>query len=284
MEAEEQPPPAAGWYPDPFGRLPLRWWDGVRWTAYAGDPQNVQWDEEPVETAVTVEPGLPGIRIAFASYAVAVGLSLLVGLILVWRDRPGGRPTLLAATAVALWSALVAGCVVVSRRRGTGSMVRDFAFRFRWIDLGFGLAGSLVGRLMAGLFVALIPFPSRSLREADRAVFGESTHGAFAWTVVVIVTCVGAPLIEELFFRGLVQTRLVGRYGPIMGISVASVLFGAAHLIAWNGVMTFAYAWAVVGGGVVLGTLRYLTGRLGPAIVAHALFNAQAVIAVALLT
>jgi membrane protease YdiL (CAAX protease family) len=44
------------------------------------------------------------------------------------------------------------------------------------------------------------------------------------------------------------------------------------------------YAWAVVGGGVVLGTLRYLTGRLGPGIIAHAFFNAQAVLAVAFLS
>lgn len=26
---EEQPP---GWYPDPSGEAPLRWWDGHRWT------------------------------------------------------------------------------------------------------------------------------------------------------------------------------------------------------------------------------------------------------------
>jgi membrane protease YdiL (CAAX protease family) len=91
-------------------------------------------------------------------------------------------------------------------------------------------------------------------------------------------------LVEELFFRGLVQTRLVERFGPFAGIAVASLLFGAAHLTAWNGWRTFVYAWAVAAGGVVLGLLRYLTGRLGPGIVAHAFFNAQAMLAVALLT
>jgi hypothetical protein len=284
VAADEPRPPAPGWYADPFGRLPFRWWDGNGWTAYAGDSRDVQWDPTPLETDRETEPGLPGIRIAFVSYAVAVGLSLGIGLALIAADRPGGKPALLAATSLGLWSALVGGCVLVSRRRGTGSVVRDYAFRFRWIDLGFGFAGSLVGRLMAGLFVAPIPFPSRSLREADKAVFGESPNGALTWTVFVVVACVGAPLIEELFFRGLVQTRLVGRYGPVIGISIASVLFGAAHLIAWNGAMTFAYAWAIVGGGLVLGTLRYLTGRLGPSIVAHAFFNIQAVLAIAILS
>ena len=284
MEAEEQIPRSPGWYPDPFGRLPFRWWDGERWTAYAGRDQDVQWDAAPLEEDAVVDRGLPGIRLAFAAYAAAVGMSLVVGLVLVHAGRPGGRLTLLILTEVALWTALIGGCVIVSRRRGTGSLIRDFAFRFRWIDLGFGLAGSLVGRLMAGLFVAPIPFvPSRNLRTADRTIIGGPTHGPAAWTTLVVITCIGAPLVEELFFRGLVQTRLVGRYGPFAGIFVASVLFGAAHMIAWNGAITFVYAWAIVGGGVVLGTLRYLTGRLGPSIVAHAFFNAQAMIAVALL-
>jgi uncharacterized protein len=32
--SEPQPPagPAAGWYPDPYGQAPQRWWDGGQWT------------------------------------------------------------------------------------------------------------------------------------------------------------------------------------------------------------------------------------------------------------
>jgi len=41
---------------------------------------------------------------------------------------------------------------------------------------------------------------------------------------------------------------------------------------------------SVAGGGLVLGTLRHLSGRLGPGTVAHAFFNAEALLAVALLT
>ena len=101
--------------------------------------------------------------------------------------------------------------------------------------------------------------------------------------MLAVVVCIGAPLIEELFFRGLVQTRLVDRYGAAVGIGVTSVLFGAAHLIGWVGPITFVFATAITGAGIVLGLLRHLTGRLGPAILAHVCFNTQALVVVWLL-
>jgi membrane protease YdiL (CAAX protease family) len=99
--------------------------------------------------------------------------------------------------------------------------------------------------------------------------------------VLVVVVCVGAPLVEELFFRGLLQTRLVGRYGPVIGIGITSMLFGAAHLIGWQGPITLVYALGVAGGGVALGTVRLITGRLGTSILTHCFFNAQALLAIA---
>ena len=81
-----------------------------------------------------------------------------------------------------------------------------------------------------------------------------------------------------------ITAKVVGRLGVVPGIVATSGLFGAAHLIAWQGPITLAYALSVAGGGLVLGALRHLSGRLGPSTVAHALFNAEALLAVALLT
>jgi membrane protease YdiL (CAAX protease family) len=244
----------------------------------------VQWDPSPIETTTAPAPGLPGVMTAFVGYGVAVGLAIAVVGVLVALDRPGGRTAALVLSEIGLWGGLVGACVVVSRRRGTGSVIRDFDYRFRWIDLGFGLAGAVAGRLVSAAFVAPLPVASRRLRDVDKSVLGDATHGAWAWVALIVITCVGAPLVEELFFRGLLQTRLVGRFGVVPGIAGASLLFGAAHLINWQGPSTFAYAWAVAGGGLVLGTMRHLTGRLGPGVIAHAIFNALAVLAVALLS
>lgn len=280
--ADEQP---AGWYPDPFDRLPFRWWDGVAWTAYAAAAdRQVQWDPAPIETSEAPPAGLPGLVTAAVGYGVAIALAFLISGALVLADRPGGRTAELALSELGLWGGLVGACVLVSRRHGTGSVFRDFDFRFRWVDLGFGFAGAIAGRILSAAMVAPLPVTSRRLKDIDRSVFHNATHGAMAWTVLIVVTCVGAPLVEELFFRGLLQTRLVGRYGVVPGIIGASLLFGAAHMIAWQGIDTFAYAWAIAGGGLVLGTIRSLTGRLGPGIVAHAVFNGFAVLAIALLS
>jgi membrane protease YdiL (CAAX protease family) len=278
---EPAPSRVAGWYSDPFGRHPVRYWDGGSWTAYAGDGEAVQWDPKPIEEPEEPRPGMPGIVTAAVAFAVGVVASFLVGLVVSSDDQD--RAAEIAASSLALWVPLVVGCVLVSRRRGTGSFRRDYGLRFRWSDLGLGLAGAVAGRLVSASFVAPIPFPSRSLNEVDEAVFGESIEGAATWTALILVTCVGAPLIEELFFRGLVQARLVARYGTVVGIAAASLLFGAAHLMAWQGAWTFAYAWAVTGGGLVLGTIFHLTRRIGPAIAAHAFFNLQAMLVLAFL-
>jgi membrane protease YdiL (CAAX protease family) len=275
----------AGWYPDPLGRAPRRWWDGTAWSGYTGDGTAVAWDPSPLEPPAEVQPGLPGLGIGFLGAAIGFALAWAIATGLALADDPGSRITEVALSSVGLWSALVGTCVLVSRRRGTGSLVRDFGFRFRWIDIGLGFAGALVGRLVAALMLAPIPiFPPRSLREVDESVLQEGIHGATAWTLLLIVTCVGAPLVEELFFRGLLQPRLVTRFGPTVGIGAASLVFGAAHVIAWQGPITLAYGWSIAGGGLVLGLIRHHSGRLGPGIAAHAIFNAQAMLVIWLLS
>ena len=78
---------------------------------------------------------------------------------------------------------------------------------------------------------------------------------------------IGAPILEELLFRGFIQPPMVARFGLTGGIVLTSVVFGLAHVAApWAVVPT-----AVVGG--VAGWLRYRTGNLGTSIVFHAVYN-----------
>jgi membrane protease YdiL (CAAX protease family) len=143
-----------------------------------------------------------------------------------------------------------------------------------------GVVGSVAGRALTAVAASPIPLPSTRLRDIDEA--GEQLVGAGAWVAFFVVVCIGAPFFEELLFRGLLQPRLVGRYGAVAGIGVTSVLFGAAHLLGWTGPFTLASAWAVSAGGLALGVVRHYSDRLGPAILAHAFFNLQVFVLVVL--
>jgi membrane protease YdiL (CAAX protease family) len=280
---EPSPESPAGWYPDPYGHLPYRWWDGTKWSAYAAAAE-VQWDPIDVESTTPRAPGLPAMGVALASFAVGAGLSYGVLELLRHGGKPGGVVVELVLSELALWAALLSACRYVSRRRGRGSFVADFALRWRPLDIGLGLAGSVAARSTESIAVLPVVAFHPRFRAPDESVFHRFTTGPTGWIVLALVVCVGAPVVEELFFRGLIQTRLVGRMGPVLGIGVTSVLFGAAHLIGWSGPVTLVYGLAIAGGGVALGTIRHITGRLGTSMVAHGLFNAQALLALALLS
>lgn len=279
-----EPPSLPGWYPDPFGRFRTRWWDGQRWTAYAADGE-VRWDATSLREARRRPATPPGIGAAVVGFACGVGLSL-AGSAALASGGQDGRAAELLVGSLGLWLGLTSACVYVSRRRGTGSLRRDFSLSFRWRDLGFGLAGSVVARMLAIAAVAPIPLPlpTRRIGEPEREVFEGAVDTGLALAVLVLVTCIGAPLFEELFFRGLLQGRLETRLGVAPGIALTSLLFGAAHLIAWQGPVTLVYAWAVAASGAVLGLMRHVSGQLGAPMAAHAFFNAQVMVIVVLLT
>ena len=81
---------------------------------------------------------------------------------------------------------------------------------------------------------------------------------------------VGAPVIEELFFRGLLLRALKARIGSVGAVIASGVLFGLAHFEPLQLPVLALF-------GVVLGMVALRTGRLGPGICAHAAFNSLAV-------
>ncbi len=87
--------------------------------------------------------------------------------------------------------------------------------------------------------------------------------------MVFISAVVLAPIAEELFFRGIVQSMLRKYIGkPWPAVIITSVIFGLLHYDTPQNVP------ALILFGAVLGYLYERSGRLYPAIVTHALFNA----------
>jgi membrane protease YdiL (CAAX protease family) len=95
------------------------------------------------------------------------------------------------------------------------------------------------------------------------------------WVIAVTVlsTALLAPVLEEVFFRGLLQPALVRWTSrPWMSILLAGAAFGLFHLPLWHTVP------ALTAFGVVLGYLYAKTGSLTLVIFLHAAFNAKTLI------
>lgn len=90
--------------------------------------------------------------------------------------------------------------------------------------------------------------------------------------VIAAGAVLGAPIVEELFFRGLVLTVLVRKWGTVFGVIGSSIFFGALHAqgTITNSIFTVTMTASV---GAVLAVIKLRTGRIGASMVAHVVFN-----------
>ena len=210
-----------------------------------------------------------GLLVGFWAANLTVGLwSALAGS----TDRSLGA---MAAGWIGLWTGLVGVPLLTTRRKGTGSLAADFGLRARPSD-GAGLAVGVLCQLLA--LPALYFLIQRLTGDLDVSrparQLAEDFDGA-AFVVVGLMATFAAPVVEELFYRGLLLRAAARRFGPRWAVLGSSVVFGMSHfqLVQFPGLFVF---------GVALAVLALRTGRLGASIAAHVAFNAVAVIGLVL--
>jgi membrane protease YdiL (CAAX protease family) len=122
------------------------------------------------------------------------------------------------------------------------------------------------------------PFHFKSLNHPVNHLF-KAAHGP-GFVVIAIMTTFIAPVFEEWLFRGVIfraiaegATGVTKKTAVVLGVVISAVLFGAAH----GEPLEFA---GLVLLGVVLAILVQRTQRLVPSYLAHASFNATALVAV----
>jgi uncharacterized protein len=224
----------------------------------------------------------PVLGIAAAGFAVGVILSSVgasVASAAVGYRSGSGEPLPVAVTVgsvAGLWVGLLGALTVASRRTGATSVTRFAGLRVAslWDVLG----GVVAGVASQYLLIPLLYLPAEALdhslahqlaKPAQQDTAG--VHGVAASVVLFAVLAIGAPVVEELYFRGLVLRGMTARYRPAVAVVATALLFALAHFeaIQFAGLAAF---------GVVLGTLAHRLGRLGPSVAAHAAFNAAAVL------
>jgi hypothetical protein len=263
------PPPTtapAGWYPDPSG-AGLRYFDGIAW-----GPPGIVFEQRPPH------PDLP-LRAAIGALAILV-TSLLVGKVLLDILIEFDWPVILYVALLGTigYGPSIVWCWYVRRRWGGGTW-SGVGWKFRWIDLAWGLltwVAAVGTQLVVGLIVVLLDIPITSNVEdvtdldVDRA-----------YVVATVITAViAAPVIEEIVFRGVVMRGFLSRMPAVAAIALQGVLFGVAHVDPVRGTGNIGLAMVLSGVGVALGVAAYLLRRIGVTVVAHAILNGVVMIIV----
>lgn len=98
-------------------------------------------------------------------------------------------------------------------------------------------------------------------------------------TVLLVLVPLSLVIIgptEELLFRGAIQTRLVGAYGPGAGIALTSIIFAVVHLPMYATGSAAAIATSIVvvfALSLILGWLYERTENLVVPAVVHGVYN-----------
>ncbi len=256
------PPPVtapSGWYPDPVGSG-HQFFDGYGWVGK--HPGFIEPDEHP---------SLP-LRAAGGALIVLI-VSLVGGKALVdWLVRYDWPVIayVVILSVVGYGPSLLWGAFV--RRRWGARKLSSLGWTFRWIDLGWGPVTWLAAigtQILVAVVVLVFDIPQSS--NVDSAAELDADR---AYLIATLITAViAAPIIEELVFRGLVLRGFLSRMGPVLAIGLQGVLFGVAHIDPVRGAGNIGLALVLSGVGVAFGTSAYLTRRLGPTVIAHAIFN-----------
>ena len=157
---------------------------------------------------------------------------------------------------------------MASKRRKRGEMLAPYGFTFHPGHIWDGIrAYSATLPLLTIAMIVWTKLVHIDALDDKNAAFQllESANGGLTAGMIMLMTSVGAPIFEEMFFRGFLLTPVWLRVRPWVGMAAVSVFFAGLHPVTdWGAIfvlgMGFAY-W------------RHRTQSITPGIIAHALQN-----------
>ncbi len=172
------------------------------------------------------------------------------------------------ATSVVLCTGLALLVGLLSPQR-LSARLRLAAGRLSGVDVAVAAIGFLGYSMAADAVMRAIP----GYDQSSVAQLGSLLRGFEGATFLLVLGLVGlgAPLGEELFYRGAIQTRLAERFGRFVGLFAASAAFAIAHMDPFH--MVFA-----LGAGLYLGWVADLAQSTRTSTVVHAVNNVASVL------
>ena len=205
-------------------------------------------------------------------------LSTLIGGVIMavagWGDSEDIPMWGLGIVQIPLWAGYL-GAVVYAGSKGTG-VVADFGARMRAIDVPLGLVVGVLAQfvLLPALYIPIFELTGANTEELSRPAedLAARAGGTASWLLFALLVGIIAPVVEELFYRGLLLRSLEKRgFAPWISVVLSATLFAAMHLqvLQFPGLLLF---------GLLSGALAVRTGRLGPSVFAHIGFNMTTVV------
>jgi uncharacterized protein len=246
-------------------------------------------DEPPPPTGIP-EYGVPPAAAppplgtwGLGDFWVTLGLYLffaVVGatLVLSAPDTPDAQAWALVLSVALPWIGLAGWPVLATRTKGLGAVL-DLRLRGTARDVVLGACAGFGGLVLATVVASVIEHLKGSPLESSVGQLADDLGNASPWPVVLLALLagIGAPICEEIAFRGLLFGALEKRgwsAGPTVVVSAAA--FAAFHLEPTRFPVLFVI-------GLVLGWVRAHTGSTRASMAAHMANNLPGAIALLVL-
>ena len=161
--------------------------------------------------------------------------------------------------------------ILWAQLRGKAPKPEGGWLQWRWRPLAFALRQAFLQvlkvlplvTLVGWLFDQLVSKASGSNPLLELVLTSSNPWALLLFSITAMVL---APLFEETLFRGVLLPVLGQRYGGLWGVVISALVFGIAHLSLGELPALFVL-------GLGLGWLRLQSGRLGPSVLMHGLWN-----------
>ena len=144
---------------------------------------------------------------------------------------------------------LLAATVIISHQWGTGRLRDDYGLRFRAFDLlGHPHRRSRRRwsscRALYWLLDRLLPWNLGDVSSQARTLTDRAGSDAEI-VLLVLMVVVGAPIIEELFFRGLLMRSIQARWNDGLALVVSALFFSLVHFqpLQFPGCSSSGWCW-----------------------------------------
>jgi len=241
------------------------------------DVVGVPYQGAPTTYVVAFAAGLPlrAQRWAASDFVIGLVLAVIVPIAVLGVAQLAGAPTngtvFLLGSLMLPWVGLGVWPWYVTRHRGNGIRI-DLGFEWHRSDVVWGVGGAAVSIAVGSLVIWIT---TKIFGEYDSAA-GQAALAANVprWVIVVfaIAAVIGAPLCEEICFRGF-AFALIARWADHRSLAAvpwaticSAVLFASIHMEPVRIPVLLVL-------GLVFSLLRARTGRIGASVIAHSLNN-----------